>query len=97
MLQQYSYLREQIQARDAMLKKAVKYSEQQEECIIELRSYIEQFNLDIVTAMEHNNRDTGRPKYQKSLGGGGKPTLERMLSIENHHLFALYSSVVLID
>jgi hypothetical protein len=64
---------------------------------MELRSYIEQFNIDIVTAMEHNNRDTGRPKYQKSSGGGGKPTLERMLSVESLHMFELYSSVVLID
>lgn len=55
MLQQYTFLREQLIGRDVLLKKAVNYSEQQEEVIMELRGYIEQYNIDLVRAMEKKN------------------------------------------
>lgn len=90
-------MREQLVGRDALLRKAVQYSEQQEEVIMELRGYIEQYNIDLVRRMEKLNEGKGLPTYQKSTSKTGKPKLDRMMAVEQLHMFELYKSVVLID
>jgi hypothetical protein len=68
--------------RDALLKRAVQYTEEQEHVIMELRNFIEQYNIDLVKAMETRNAGLGRAQYQKTYGGQGKPKLDRMLSTD---------------
>ena len=55
LLQQYSYLRDQIFQRDEILKRAARYTIMQEEAIMELRSFIERNMNDIVQAMMSQN------------------------------------------
>ena len=55
LLQQYSYLRDQLFQRDEILKRCARYTIMQEEAIMELRSFIERNMNDIVMAMMSQN------------------------------------------
>ena len=79
MLNQYTFVRDSLQERDELLKRATRYSELQEGVIAELRMFIEENLWDVLEAL--GNRDDGvDATYKKGASGGGKAALDRMAS-----------------
>ena len=91
-------MRDQLFQRDDLIKKATLYSIKQEHTILELRSFIEQYNIDLVKAMEIRNLGSGRPQYissgQHKKNLHGKVILDRMISMDKEHLFEIYTSII---
>jgi len=79
MLHQYTFVRDSLQDRDELLKRATRYSELQEGVIGELRMFIEENLWDVLEAL--GNREEGIvATYKKGTSGGGKAALDRMTS-----------------
>ena len=93
MLEKYTHIRNELDSRESLLKRAVDYTITQETIIIELRGFIE----DLLWGPNEDPMDIDRVakrRYRKSMGTGGKPMFDRILHEDKNNFFkfGLYTS-----
>lgn len=90
MLEKYTYLRDELRDREALVVRASHYTIMQEEVVTELRGFIE----DMINSDPEEERK--KMSLRKYMGGkgAGKTSVDRMLSTDPLAKFDLFTSMV---